>query len=53
MVVFLPQDLPPNAIRLLDALGQSSDVTVIAALTGEVRADAGVHYSLTSRGVTV
>ncbi|HEX6338259.1 MAG TPA: PD-(D/E)XK nuclease family protein [Jiangellaceae bacterium] len=49
LVVFLPQDLRPNAVRLLEALGRSRDVTVIAALTGDERADAGVHHAIASR----
>ncbi|HEX6325606.1 MAG TPA: PD-(D/E)XK nuclease family protein [Jiangellaceae bacterium] len=50
-VVFLPHDLRPNAVRLLEALGRSRDITVIAALTGDERADAGVHHAIASRTV--
>jgi RecB family exonuclease len=49
LVVFLPQDLPPNAVRLLEALGRGRDVTVVAGVTGDGRADGGVHHAIASR----
>lgn len=46
VVLFLPQDLPPGAVAFLDALDAAQDFPVIAALTGDDRADAGVRQSV-------
>ena len=43
IVLFLPQDLTPDAIDLLDALTDTTELSVIAALTGDTRADAAVR----------
>jgi hypothetical protein len=40
--VFLLQDLPSGATDLLRQLATGGDLAVIAALTGDARADAGV-----------
>ncbi|HSI92507.1 MAG TPA: hypothetical protein VK925_03360, partial [Jiangellaceae bacterium] len=50
VLLFLPQDLPPGAVALLDALAAAQDVPVIAALTGDARADAGVRQSVERLG---
>ena len=46
VVVFLPQDLPTNATRLLASLADRTEVHVIAGLTGDAHADAGVLRTL-------
>lgn len=45
-VLFLPQDLPPDALRLVQELSDAADVTVIAALTGDARIDAEAQRAL-------
>jgi ATP-dependent helicase/nuclease subunit B len=46
VVLFLPQDLPPGAVALLGELAGAGDVRVLAALTGDTRADSGVVRSV-------
>jgi hypothetical protein len=46
VVLFLPQDLPPSATRLVAVLTQQSGLQVVAGLTGDARADAGVLRSI-------
>jgi ATP-dependent helicase/nuclease subunit B len=50
VVLFLPQDLPPGAVALLHELAAIRDVAVVAALTGDQRADAGVRQSVQRLG---
>ncbi len=46
LVLFLPQDLPRSAGALVAALGQHTDLHLIAGLTGDERADAAVRATV-------
>jgi ATP-dependent helicase/nuclease subunit B len=50
VVLFLPQDLSPGAVALLRELAAIRDVAVVAALTGDQRADTGVRQSVERLG---
>jgi hypothetical protein len=52
VVVFLPQDLRPGAVRVLTALRSIVELHVIAGVTGEARADAAVLHSVRRLGGT-
>lgn len=46
VVLFLPQDLPPGAVALVQKLAELGDTHTIVGLTGEPRADAAVLRSV-------
>jgi hypothetical protein len=46
VVLFLPQDLPPTTVALLQQLAAVGDGHTVAGLTGNARADAAVLWSL-------
>lgn len=50
IVVHLPQDLRPPAIRLLRTLAEVTPVAVVAGLTGDAEADEGVRRTLEALG---
>jgi ATP-dependent helicase/nuclease subunit B len=52
VLLYLPQDLDLRSAALAAALATHTSVTVIAGLTGDARADAGVTASLHRLGVT-
>jgi hypothetical protein len=52
IVMFLPQELSVAAAALVRALAERAPVTVIAASTGDRRADHGVLRTLASAGVS-
>lgn len=53
VVVYLPQRITGPARRLLRALGDATDVVVVAGLTGDARADETVVSSVTALGCAV
>lgn len=50
-ILYLPQDLDQSEAAFVKALGVNADLTVIAALTGVVRADAAVRHTLEQLGL--
>ncbi len=52
VLLYLPQDLPLASAAFAAALATHTSVTVIAGLTGDARADAGVTASLHRLGAT-
>jgi ATP-dependent helicase/nuclease subunit B len=52
VVVFLPQDLDRRGARLLASVGSVAPAHVVAALSGEPRADVGVLRTLAALGVS-
>ncbi|HEY7104927.1 MAG TPA: PD-(D/E)XK nuclease family protein [Acidimicrobiia bacterium] len=53
LVVHLPQDLSAPAARLLLAVAEHAEVTVVAGVTGVARADAGVAAAVARLGVAL
>lgn len=51
VILFLLQDLPPAAAQFLSSLASTAGLLVVAATTGNARADAGVRRSLALLGV--
>src|SRR5690606_7066831 len=50
VILFLPQELSPDAAELVAALAQTGELTVIAGWTGVPRADAAVARTLERLG---